>query len=56
MIEVVQNYDSCKYVSQSYYESDTGYGEYACKLTGGECGDVCPLCFKYFVTHNGDEL
>lgn len=56
MIEIIQDYDSCQYAEQSYFESDTGYSEYECEITGKECGELCPLCFKYSVTCDGNKL
>lgn len=49
-----ENYEKCDYCRESYYESDTGYSEYTCDLTGYECmgGCIdggCPLSFKYSV-------
>ena len=49
--ELVVDWDECEYCHQSYYESDTGYAEYQCELTGFEClgDDYCPLNCKYTV-------
>ena len=50
-----QDWESCPYCEQSYYEYDTGYTEYECKLVydnGGSCvgssiDGGCPLACKY---------
>ena len=48
------DWNKCDYCKSSYYESDTGYEEFECKLTGYECmgSDIdsgCPLSFKYSI-------
>lgn len=46
---------SCSYCEQTYYESDTGYGEYGCMLGDNNpkdnpCReDGCPLICKWSV-------
>lgn len=51
MIEVIKDFSSCKHTRRSYYECDTGYSEYMCDITSGDCfEECCPLCFKYSVT------
>ena len=49
---IEQDFEECEYCASSYYEYDTGYAEYECRLLkdycyGGEYG--CPLSFKYKV-------
>ena len=54
------DWEQCPYCEESYYEYDTGYREYDCKLIsqlcgrsynceGGEIDSACPLAFKYTV-------
>lgn len=55
-MEIIYNvdYENCDYCGYSYCESDTGYKEFSCDLTGLECmggyiDSGCPLAFKYEV-------
>jgi len=49
------NPEDCEYCEISYYEHDTGYTEYNCKMMeddnydccGGDLKYGCPLAFKY---------
>lgn len=58
MEEYINDWESCEYCEEIYYEYDTGYREYGCSfITGDEhdypcCDDAedCPLSFKYKVT------
>ena len=53
--EIFQDYETCPYCERTYYEWDTGYSEYGCKL--GDCNpddtpccpDNCPLDCRYEV-------
>lgn len=50
MKEYENDWENCEFCEQSYYEYDTGYAEYSCRLLGYECIDEqCPLSFKYKV-------
>lgn len=47
-----QDCDECEYSERSYYESDTGYSEYKCELSGFPChgggiANGCLMSFRY---------
>lgn len=62
---IEQDWEACEYCDCSYYEYDTGYREYECRLwmkqdekfyncCGGDISNGCPLSFKYKVKKDGD--
>ncbi len=58
--ELLVDFDNCKYNICTYYESDTGYQEFGCKLLGNPrknpcLYEDCPLFAKYIIKLNKEK-
>ena len=42
------DWENCEYCEQTYQCNETGYAEYDCNLTGGECVGYSSGCLRNF--------